>query len=238
MNIMSWRILIIDDDEKLNRLLKRFLGDFDFTVFSATDAHEGLKKVRTVIPDLIILDLMLPGMNGFDVCKQIRQSSSIPIIMLTARGELMDRVVGLELGADDYLPKPFEPRELVARIQAVLRRSRQTGSDRIRYFGRLCIDFHRQQAWLGKSLINLTTNEFAVLSLMVRQAGKVLDRDEILQSLRGIDSDPFNRTVDITISRLRQKLSDNPKNPEFIKTIWNTGYVFIAEESDNEPPTV
>jgi DNA-binding response OmpR family regulator len=102
----------------------------------------------------------------------------------------------------------------------------------------LSIDFHRQQAWLEKSLINLTTNEFAVLNLMVRHAGKVLDRDEILQTLRGIDSDPFNRTVDITISRLRQKLTDNPKNPEFIKTIWNVGYVFIAEESDNEPPTV
>jgi DNA-binding response OmpR family regulator len=235
---MPANILVIDDDEKLNRLLRRFLGDFDFTVFTATDGQEGLKKVRTVSPDLIILDLMLPGMNGLDVCKRIRQSSAIPIIMLTARGDLMDRVVGLELGADDYLPKPFEPRELVARIQAVLRRVRDTGSDRRRQFGRLSIDFRRQQVWLDNDPIRLTTNEFAALDLLVRHAGKVLDRDEILQTLRGIDSDPFNRAVDITISRLRQKLGDSPKNPEFIKTVWSAGYVFVAQESEDVPPSV
>ena len=235
---MPWNILVIDDDEKLNRLLKRFLSDFDITVFSAIDAREGLKKMRSVSPDLIILDLMLPGMSGFDLCKRIRQTSSIPIIMLTARGDLMDKVVGLELGADDYLPKPFEPRELVARIQAVLRRTKHTGSDRSRHFGRLRIDFHRQQAWLENVSIGLTTNEFAALDLLVRHAGKVLDRDEILQTLRGIDSDAFNRAVDITISRLRQKLGDNPKNPEFIKTVWNAGYVFIAQESEDVRPSV
>ena len=129
---MSWTILVIDDDEKLNQLLKRFLGDFDYTVYTAIDAQEGLKKIRAAAPDLIILDVMLPGMTGFDLCKRIRQTSSVPIIMLTARGDLMDKVVGLELGADDYLPKPFEPRELVARIQAVLRRTQHTGSDRRR----------------------------------------------------------------------------------------------------------
>jgi len=235
---MPWNILVIDDDEKLNRLLKRFLSDFDIAVFSAIDAREGLKKMRSVSPDLIILDLMLPGMSGFDLCKRIRQTSSIPIIMLTARGDLMDKVVGLELGADDYLPKPFEPRELVARIQAVLRRTKHTGSDRSRHFGRLRIDFHRQQAWLENVSIGLTTNEFAALDLLVRHAGKVLDRDEILQTLRGIDSDAFNRAVDITISRLRQKLGDNPKNPEFIKTVWNAGYVFIAQESEDVRPSV
>jgi len=235
---MSWTILVIDDDEKLNRLLKRFLGDFDFTVFAAIDALEGLKKINAVAPDLIILDLMLPGMNGFDLCKRIRQSSAVPIIMLTARGDLMDKVVGLELGADDYLPKPFEPRELVARIQAVLRRTRHTGSDRSRHFGGLSIDFHRQQVWLDKAPVRLTTNEFAALDLLVRHAGKALDRDEILQTLRGIDSDPFNRAVDITISRLRQKLGDDPKNPRFIKTVWNVGYMFIAEESEHEVPSV
>jgi DNA-binding response OmpR family regulator len=233
---MSWTLLVIDDDEKLNRLLKRFLGDFDFTVFTATDAHEGLRKINTVAPDLIILDLMLPGMNGFDLCKRIRQTSTVPIIMLTARGDLMDKVVGLELGADDYLPKPFEPRELVARIQAVLRRTRHTGSDRRRHFGRLSIDFHRRQAWLDKTPVPLTTNEFAALDLLVRHAGKALDRDELLQSLRGIDSDAFNRAVDITISRLRQKLGDDPKNPQFIKTVWNVGYMFIAEESEHDFP--
>lgn len=233
---MPWTILVIDDDEKLNRLLKRFLGDFDFIVYTAIDAREGLKKIRTVAPDLIILDVMLPGMTGFDLCKRIRQTSSVPIIMLTARGDLMDKVVGLELGADDYLPKPFEPRELVARIQAVLRRTQHTGSDRRRAFGRLNIDFHRQQAWLDRNRIDLTTNEFAALDLLVRHAGRVMDRDEILQALRGIDSDLFNRAVDVTISRLRQKLGDDPKHPEFIKTVWGSGYVFIAEESDDASP--
>jgi DNA-binding response OmpR family regulator len=232
---MSWTILVIDDDEKLSLLLKRFLGDYGYSVYTAVEAHEGLKKIRTVSPDLIILDVMLPGMTGFDVCKRIRQASTVPIIMLTARGDLMDKVVGLELGADDYLPKPFEPRELVARIQAVLRRTQHTGSDRSRRFGRLSIDFHRQKAWLEKIRIDLTTNEFAALDLLVRHAGKVMDRDEILQTLRGIDSDAFNRAVDVTISRLRQKLGDDPKNPEYIKTVWGTGYVFIAEESDDAP---
>lgn len=235
---MPWTILVIDDDEKLNKLLKRFLGDFDYTVYTATDAREGLKKIRAASPDLIILDVMLPGMTGFDLCRRIRQSSAVPIIMLTARGDLMDKVVGLELGADDYLPKPFEPRELVARIQAVLRRTRQPGADRRRRFGRLAVDFHRQQAWLDKNRIRLTTNEFSALDLLVRHAGKVMDRDEILQTLRGIDSDAFNRAVDITISRLRQKLGDDPKNPEFIKTVWGAGYVFIAEESEDAPPEI
>ncbi len=235
---MPWTILVIDDDEKLNSLLKRFLGDFDYSVYTATDAQTGLKKFRAITPDLIILDVMLPGMTGFDLCKQIRQSSAVPIIMLTARGDLMDKVVGLEIGADDYLPKPFEPRELVARIQAVLRRTRQPGSDRRRRFGRLAIDFHRQQAWLDNKQIGLTTNEFAALDLLVRNAGKVMDRDEILQTLRGIDSDPFNRAVDVTISRLRQKLDDDPKNPDFIKTVWGAGYVFIAEETDDAPQKI
>jgi DNA-binding response OmpR family regulator len=235
---MPSTILVIDDDEKLNKLLKRFLGDFGYTVYTAADAQEGLKKIRTADPDLIILDVMLPGMTGFDLCRQIRQASSVPIIMLTARGDLMDKVVGLELGADDYLPKPFEPRELLARIQAVLRRTQHSGSDRRRCFGDLSIDFHRQQAWLKKNPISLTTNEFAALELLARHAGKVMDRDEILQALRGIDSDPFNRAVDITISRLRQKLGDDPKKPRFIKTVWGTGYVFIAEESDNAPRPV
>ena len=146
----------------------------------------------------------------------------------------MDKVVGLELGADDYLPKPFEPRELVARIQAVLRRAQNTGSDRRRCFGRLTVDFHRRQVFMADREVELTTSEFAALDLLVRHAGKVLDRDEIMQSLRGIDSEHFNRVVDITMSRLRQKLGDDPKHPQFIKTVWGTGYTFVAQESVDE----
>ncbi|BBO71599.1 DNA-binding response regulator [Desulfosarcina alkanivorans] len=234
---MPRTILVVDDDEKLNRLLKRFLKDFGYDIYSAVDADDGLKKVRTVMPDLIILDVMLPGMSGFDVCKRIRESSGVPIIMLTARGDVMDKVVGLELGADDYLPKPFEPRELVARIQAVLRRAQGSGSDRRRRFGRLTVDSRRRQVRLDDREVDLTTSEFAALDLLVRHSGKVLDRDEIMQALRGIDSECFNRVVDITMSRLRQKLGDDPRHPRFIKTVWGTGYTFVARETVDETPS-
>jgi DNA-binding response OmpR family regulator len=234
---MPRTILVVDDDEKLNRLLKRYLKDFGYDIYSAVDAADGLKKIRTVLPDLIILDVMLPGMSGFDVCKRIRESSAVPIIMLTARGDVMDKVVGLELGADDYLPKPFEPRELVARIQAVLRRAQGSGTDRRRCFGRLSVDSQRRQVRLDDREVDLTTSEFAALDLLVRHAGKVLDRDEIMQALRGIDSECFNRVVDITMSRLRQKLGDDPRHPQFIKTVWGTGYTFVARESQDETPS-
>jgi len=228
---MTTTILIIDDDEKLNELLKGFLSDFGFNVLAAAHPEKGLKKLKQKSPELVILDVMLPGMDGFEVCKKIRQQSSVPIIMLTARGELMDKVVGLELGADDYLPKPFEPRELVARIHSVLRRSKNLDETRPQVFGQLEIDFSRQVATLDGRDVELTTNEFAALGLLAARPGKVFDRDQILQELRGIDCDAFNRSVDITMSRLRQKLNDNPKNPVFIKTVWGTGYVFIGETS-------
>lgn len=226
---MPSTILIIDDDEKLNKLLTEFLGDFGFNTLSAVHPEDGLKRLKQKSPDLIILDVMLPGMDGFEVCRRIRQNSSVPIIMLTARGELMDRVVGLELGADDYLPKPFEPRELVARIHSVLRRTNKIDDTRPQSFGPLEIDFTKQMATLDAEKVDLTTNEFAALALLSRNPGKVFNRDEILQELRGIDCDAFNRSVDITMSRLRQKLNDDPKSPRFIKTVWGTGYVFIGE---------
>jgi DNA-binding response OmpR family regulator len=231
---MSGTILVIDDDEKLNRLLKQFLKEYGYTVYAAVEADEGLKKARTVLPDLIILDVMLPGMNGFDICRTIRESSAVPVIMLTARGDVTDKVVGLELGADDYLPKPFEPRELVARIKAVLRRAGEGTMGRRRSYGPLVIDFDRQQVFINDSEVGLTTSEYAALKLLVKHAGKVLDRDTIMQTLRGIDSDCFNRVVDITMSRLRQKLGDDPKRPQFIKTVWGTGYTFVGREPEDE----
>jgi DNA-binding response OmpR family regulator len=228
---MSSTILIIDDDEKLNALLTDFLNDFGFTVLSSTHPHDGLKKLKHQSPDLVILDVMLPGMDGFEVCKRIRQNSTVPIIMLTARGELMDKVVGLELGADDYLPKPFEPWELVARIHSVLRRVKKIDDTRPLVFDRLEIDFSRHIVKLDGEITDLTTNEFAALALLAGSPGKVFDRDQILQELRGIDCDAFNRSVDITMSRLRQKLNDDPKSPTYIKTVWGTGYVFIGEQA-------
>lgn len=227
-------ILIIDDDAKLNQLLKDFLGDFGFETISAIHPANGLKLLKKKSPDLVILDIMLPDMDGFEVCKAIRQTHTLPIIMLTARGEVTDRVVGLELGADDYLAKPFEPRELVARIHSVLRRSKKIDDSRPQIFGRLEIDFSKHIVKLDGEIVDLTTNEFLALTLLVRNSGKVLDRDQILQELRGMDCDAFNRSVDITMSRLRQKLKDNPKIPTFIKTVWGTGYVFIANNTERD----
>ena len=227
---MEPTILIIDDDEKLNRLLTDFLSKFGFKLLTATHPENGLKMLSRTPPDLVILDVMLPGMDGFEVCKKIRQQSQVPIIMLTARGELMDKVVGLELGADDYLPKPFEPRELVARIHSVLRRTKKIETPRPQSFDRLEIDVSRHTVRLDGEIVDLTTNEFSALALLAGNPGRVFNRDEILQELRGIDCDAFNRSVDITMSRLRQKLNDDPKSPEFIKTVWGTGYVFIGSQ--------
>jgi len=154
------------------------------------------------------------------------------VVMLTARGEVMDRVVGLEIGADDYLPKPFEPRELVARIHAILRRIQTKSKSGIKTIGALCIDYHKYEVWVDDKLVHLTLNEFECLSLLVKNKGKVLNRDQIIEELRGIEWDAFNRSVDITMSRLRQKLGDDPKNPRFIKTIWGTGYLFIGGENE------
>lgn len=227
---MKPTLLIIDDDQKLNQLLHDFLSDFGFETISATHPRDGLKLLKKKPPDLVILDIMLPDMDGFEVCKAIRQTHAVPIIMLTARGELTDKVVGLELGADDYLAKPFEPRELVARIHSVLRRSQKVDDRRPQTFGQLEIDFPRHIVKLDGEIVDLTTNEFVALALLVRNSGKVLDRDQILQELRGMDCDAFNRSVDITMSRLRQKLKDNPKSPTFIKTVWGAGYVFIGDD--------
>lgn len=226
---MKSDVLIIDDDPKLCRLLTDFLSGFGFTVHTALTPSEGFKRLRRHKPDMVVLDVMLPEMNGFDVCKTIRLESNVPIIMLTARGEPMDRIVGLELGADDYLAKPFEPRELVARIQAVLRRLHGPTASGVRRFGRLAIDPTKRIAMMDHTTIELTTNEFTALWLLARHPGQVLDRDRILQELRGIDSDAFNRSVDITMSRIRQKLGDDPKSPTYIKTVWGAGYVFIGE---------
>jgi DNA-binding response OmpR family regulator len=228
---MKATLLIIDDDRKLNDLLESYLGDFGYRVLWAVHPDEGMKQLRQASPDLVILDVMLPGRDGFEVCRLIRQTSAVPIIMLTARGELTDKVLGLELGADDYLPKPFEPRELVARIQSVLRRLEKRESLQSQTYGPLCIDFAKRIVQVDGAPVELSTNEFTALALLVRHAGQVLDRDQILQELRGIDSDAFNRSVDITISRLRQKLKDDPKRPTLIKTVWGSGYVFIGDSA-------
>jgi len=231
---MNKTILIIDDDKKLNNLLSDYLSKFGFKVTTVTHPDEGLKILKREQPDIIILDIMLPKMDGFEVCKEIRKEYSIPIIMLTARGEVTDRIVGLELGADDYLPKPFEPRELVARIQSVLRRGSEDLKSGIIKFGRLVVDIEKHSVLLDGENVDLTTMEFEILSLFVRNPGKVFTRDHLMDRIRGIEWEAFDRSIDVLISRLRQKLNEHPKKPSFIKTIWGTGYKFIGEELEDE----
>lgn len=226
------KILLIDDDKKLGELLTTFFKRFDMELVATTHPDEGLRQLEAAQPDLIILDVMLPGQDGFDVCRTIRRHSNIPIIMLTARGEVTDRIIGLEIGADDYLPKPFEPRELVARIQNVLRRSvDRRSSDVPLKFGDLAIDTDRRTAELAGESLDLTTMEYQLLALFVENPGRTFTRDEILNALRGIDAKLFSRSVDILVSRLRQKLKDTTKQPRYIKTVWGTGYIFIGQET-------
>jgi len=223
------KLLLIDDDEKLAQLLGQYLSQFDFQLISALKPSDGFKKLQSETIDLIILDIMLPEMDGFEVLKQLRSNSHIPVIMLTARGDVMDRVVGLELGADDYLPKPFEPRELVARINAVLKRLSEAKSDRDAaeiQLGPLSIDFLAQEAFLKQEKVALSSTEFRLLELFVQKNGETLSRDSILNHLKGIETEIYSRSVDILVSRLRQKL----KPYEMIKTVRGMGYRFAAKE--------
>jgi len=228
------KILLIDDDEKLGDLLQSFFGRFDLDLVAAQDPEAGLEALAAETPDLVILDVMLPGQDGFEVCRTIRKTSGVPIIMLTARGEVTDRIVGLEIGADDYMPKPFEPRELVARIQNVLRRSQTADNkpkcSKLEYDG-LIVDMEKRSAELDGEPLDLTTMEYQLLALFAGNPGQTYTRDEILNELRGIDAQLFSRSVDILISRLRQKLGDTSKQSRFIKTVWGTGYVFVGEEA-------
>ena len=225
---MSKTILVIDDDLGLNSLLTEYLSRFGFRVMTETDAASGLRALRRGSPDLVILDVMLPGASGFEVCREIRTASSVPIIMLTARGEVADRIVGLELGADDYLPKPFEPRELVARIQSVLRRN--TDHVRTRHIdaGDLTVDLDRRSVAVSGTPVELTTMEFELLSVFVRSPGIALSRDRIMDAMRGLDWEASDRSVDILVSRLRRKLGDDSRRPKYIKAVWGIGYQFIG----------
>ena len=230
---MTPRILLIDDDAKLAMLLRAFFSRFDLELESALEGDSGLRKMAAFDPDLVILDVMLPGRDGFELCREIRKTSSVPIIMLTARGDLTDKVVGLEVGADDYVPKPFEPRELVARIQTILRRVQRSSTDSgAAEHGPLRIDFDRREAHLNGDLLDLTAMEFNMLQLLSAEPGRVYTRDEILSELRGIEPNIFSRSVDINISRLRQKLDDDPSNPRFIRTIRGAGYVFLKGQAE------
>lgn len=220
------KILLIDDDELLAPPLAAFFKQYHFELHNQTHPIKALEHLTTHTYDLIILDIMLPEIDGFETCRRIRAFSQIPIIMLTARGDVMDRVVGLELGADDYLPKPFEPRELIARIQTILKRTTSiaaTQSSSPLKFNHLFIDSNSQQVKLDDQVIDLTAAEFRLLHLLASTPQKAFSRDDIMTEVNGIDADIYSRAIDILISRLRAKL----KPYEFIKTVRSRGYQFI-----------
>lgn len=225
------RILLIDDDQGLGEPLAAYFARFGFELAQALRPSEGLRRLRAERFDAAILDVMLPEMDGFALCRAIRAESDLPVLMLTARGEVMDRVVGLELGADDYLPKPFEPRELVARLQTVLRRRGPANADgRLRFEG-LVIDPVTRGVLRQGAPVELTSNEFDLLLLLASEPGKVFTRDDILNRLRGHEVELYTRAVDIVVSRLRKKLEP----VDAIKTLRNAGYA-LALRADRATP--
>ena len=216
-------LLLIDDDEKLAEPLREYFARFNLSLDSETRPLEGIERIRKRQYDLLVLDVMLPEIDGFETCRRIRQFSDIPIIMLTARGEVMDRVVGLELGADDYLPKPFEPRELVARIQNIFKRGKPNASGTVYEFGGLQLDTGRKCLMRGGEEVAVTATEYELLNLLLLNRERVLTRDEIMHALRGIDADLYSRAIDVLVSRLRQKL----QRPELIRTVRGQGYQLV-----------
>ena len=231
---MSQRILIIDDDERLCGMLEQYLSQSGYQVTSRHTASAALAEQRRAPPDAIILDLMLPDASGLDVCTQLRESTGVPIIMLTARGEATDRVVGLELGVDDYLPKPFDPRELLARLRTVLRRGSALINPILR-FGRLEIDREARQVRLDGQCRNLTSYQFDILLALAERAGRVVSRNQLLDCVAGRAMDAFDRTIDVHISNIRAAIEDQPKQPKRILTLRGVGYLFTRVQDDGAP---
>jgi len=225
----SASIVYIEDDEKLARLTARYLESHQVRVTVARDPREGIAAVFRERPDVVLLDLMLPGMDGFEVCQKLRARVDTPIIMLTALGEEADRVMGLEGGADDYMAKPFSARELLARIRANVRRARGQvgpGAERNVVTGALTIDPVARSATFGDAALSLTTYEFDLLYALAERAGRVLTREQLMDLVRGCADEAFDRSIDVHISHLRKKIGDDPRSPKIIKTVRGIGYVF------------
>ncbi|WDP84018.1 MAG: response regulator [Desulfobacter sp.] len=227
---MTQTLLIIDDDIKLIELLFEYFGENGFQVSALGEGTQAIKTIRETAPDLIILDIMLPGKDGLTVLKEIRTQFSTPVIMLTAKGDDTDRIVGLELGADDYLPKPFNPRELLARIRAILRRQDRTepiGEERLIRSGDMVLNRAARSLTLQDRAVELSTTEFNILEVLMKNPNAVLSRDQIMNMAQGKDFMAFDRSVDIHISKLRAKIEKDPAAPARIKTVWGTGYMFV-----------
>jgi two-component system response regulator CpxR len=234
------RLLIIDDDRGLCELLGEYLGSVGFETHAAHDSEEGLRRAMSGEYDLAILDVMLPGGSGFELLRRIRGQCSLPVLMLTARGEEIDRIVGLEIGADDYLPKPFNPRELAARLHAILRRVREPDAGRAADRGVVAVDdveldFGARTVRRGGQLIELTGTEFELLGFLLRCAGRVVAREELSQRILGRRLQPFDRSIDMHVSHLRRKLGPGREQPERIRGVRGVGYVYVTTRADSRP---
>ncbi|SDH73849.1 two-component system, OmpR family, response regulator RstA [Pseudomonas benzenivorans] len=231
-----WHILIVEDDQRLAELTRDYLQSNGLTVAIEADGGQAAARILKEQPDLVILDLMLPGEDGLSICRKVRGGYDGPILMLTARTDDMDQVLGLEMGADDYVCKPVRPRLLLARVRALLRRREggEAGGEGPRrlQFGRLVIDSAMREAWLGEQSIELTSAEFDLLWLLTVNAGRILSREEIFNALRGIEYDGQDRSIDVRISRIRPKIGDDPMHPRLIKTVRSKGYLFVAEAAE------
>ncbi len=234
---MNQHLLMIEDDARLAQMVSTYLTQSGYEVTLAGDAAIGLASLQLRHPDLVILDLMLPDMDGLEVCRQIRAMQGslarTPILMLTAKGDPMDRIIGLEMGGDDYLPKPFEPRELLARVRAVLRRQTEPVSaevGRLR-FGSLEIDQDARTVQISGQVCDLTSYQFDLLVILAERAGRVLTRDQIMEAVRGREHDAFDRSIDVHMGRIRALIEADPKNPKRILTVRGVGYVFARQQN-------
>jgi two-component system OmpR family response regulator len=223
------RIVYVEDDERLARLTTQYLNTHQIDVTLVPRGDLAVAEVMRVRPDVVLLDLMLPGIDGIDVCRQLRQRCDVPIIMVTARGEEADRVVGLEGGADDYVVKPFQSRELLARIRAQARRGRGESGPRVDRLelGTMTIDAATMEVTVRGEAVSLTTNEFALVHALAERAGRVLGREQLLQLVHGTADEAFDRSIDVIISRVRQKIEEDPRNPRLLKTIRGAGYMLV-----------
>jgi DNA-binding response OmpR family regulator len=225
---VSQTILVVDDEARIVTLVRDYLERAGFDVIAARDGETALTLARVEQPDLIVLDLMLPGVDGLDVCRRLRQVSAVPIIMLTARVEEADRIVGLELGADDYITKPFSPRELVARVRATLRRANgQMGPAAILRAGDVELDTASLMAIVAGQPVDLTPTEFQLLATLIRQPGRIFSREQLLEAVHGVAFDGYDRSVDSHVKNIRRKIEPDPRKPRYIQTVYGVGYRFM-----------
>ena len=226
----QYSVLLVDDDPKIAKLLRSYFEKEDFSVLTALDGTTALQLNRDKKPDILVLDLMLPGVSGLDVCRQIRKESETPILMLTARDEETDRLIGLELGADDYVSKPFSPREVVARAKAILRRSRKTPEKTEPFkIGKFIVDTAGYTVSAEGSPVDLTPTEYRIFELLATHPGQVFTRFQLVEQIQGVAFEGYERTIDAHVKNLRRKIDDNPKDPRIIQTVYGVGYKFAGD---------